>query len=231
LRCLAPRDPAVGERIRLDRGSRLEHLGVPTPARRSLVRSGFSFTDASDELVLADWDALWWTTRYADVLFAVLDHYRHHLRHGAPPGFWAVASRWLDRVDNWAHADDLARVYSFALAADRAGVYPTLLRWNTVDGEWPRRVSIVSLIHYAGTNSTFLPTDMVLPLVINCLTDGRDSVQKAVGWVLREVSRAAPDDVTEFLDLHRTAISATAWRRATDGLDTAHRGILGSRLS
>ncbi len=56
------------------------------------------------------------------------------------------------------------------------------MSWNHAEGEWPRRISLVSLIQYSGKNAVFLPLKNVLPLVSNCLDDHRYHVQMAV-WL------------------------------------------------
>ncbi len=216
----------VGERIRLDRGSSIEHLGLRTPERRKLVKAGFSFYDRGDEGVLRIWDGIWWSARWADVMFAALDYYREQLKTGAPPGFWSVGGRWITRVDNWAHADDLARVYSWALAWSHDEVYRSLVDWNRSDDEWHRRISIVSLIHYSGKGAVFLAPEMVLPLIRHCLADSRPGIQKAVGWVLRETAAVHHDETVEFLKHNRDDISAVALRRATERLEPALRSAL-----
>jgi len=135
------------------------------------------------------------------------------------PGFWETVQHWIDRIDNWAHADDLARVYSFALEAVVSGqgedlVFPTLEAWSRDDDRWRKRISIVSLIHYSGKNAVFLPPEPVLRLVANCVGDPRDSVYKAVGWVLRETMRKHPDEVDAFLETHADQLHPSAVRRA-----------------
>lgn len=228
LEAAAPDDPAGGERIRVDRGSALRHLGLRTPVRRKLVARGFSFTDRVDAERLAIWDGIWHRADCADVMFAVLDDHRDRLRGGVDASFWPVASTWIDRIDNWAHADDLARVYSWAVAAQPDQVFPHLERWNAGDDEWERRISIVSLIHYSGKHAAFLPPDRVFPLVEACLDDGRDTVQKAVGWVIREMHGTYPDATMAFLELHRDRLSRSALRRATERMDAAARERLRS---
>lgn len=226
LQLVAPEDPNVGERIRVDRGSALHHLGVRTPVRRRLVKQGFSFTDGADDQVLNSWNVLWNTSSCADVMFTPLDYYRERLRAAIPPNFWETTQTWIARIDNWAHADDLARVYSWVLAADRDNVYPQLQAWNRMPGLWERRISIVSLVHYAGKNSFFMPVEAVLPLLENCLDDDRPLVQKAVGWVLRETSDAYPDDTVAFLSAHLDAVQPATLRRATHRFTPAMRDAL-----
>jgi 3-methyladenine DNA glycosylase AlkD len=42
-------------------------------------------------------------------------------------------------------------------------------------------------------------------------------VQKAVGWVLREVGHAHPEAVRAYIEEHITTMSAVALRRAIEG--------------
>ncbi|MEM7272371.1 MAG: DNA alkylation repair protein [Actinomycetota bacterium] len=197
----------------------MAHLGVRTPVRRRLVRSGFSFTDGSPDEVLNDWDALWWRADCAEILFSVLDHYREDLRRRLPDGFWDRARRWVDRVDNWAHADDLARVYSFVVEAAFADVRPDLDRWNAAEDGWERRISIVSLVHYSGRDAVFLPPEVMLPYLEAGVEDDRAIVQNAVGWVLRELSRHHPEATVDLLSRRGSGLTPAAWRRAVERLD------------
>lgn len=207
----------LGERVRLDRRSAFTHLGLRTPTRRRRVNAGFSFTGGSDAEVLAAWDSVWWRADVADVLFAPLDHYRDMVL-ADPIAFWSTVSRWVERVDNWAHADDLARVYSRALEAAPESVYPTLLRWSSEHDQWLRRISMVSLIRYTGKNAGFMPANAVLAVVEACVADEREAVAKAVGWVLRETMMTNEVAVLEFLETHRAVMPASARRRAMERL-------------
>jgi 3-methyladenine DNA glycosylase AlkD len=219
-------DPRLGEAIRADRGSRLEHLGIRFPALRKRVKQGFSFYDLPEEQVLEIWDALWTSSPYGDVLFAALEYYAPIVRRDVPPGLWPVIQHWGSRVDNWCHSDLLSNIYSRVGERYLDEVYPQLEAWNAAEDEWLRRISIVSLVHYSGKNAVFLPPDRVLPLVSNCLGDGRHYVQTAVGWVLREMGHAYPDEIAAYLEAHAAAMSATAFSRAIARLGADRRARL-----
>lgn len=206
-------NPEYGERVRKDRGSSLEHLGIGFPALRARVKQGFSFTSLRHEETLEIWDGLFRTSPYGDVLFAALEFYLPIARKRVPDEFWPVASGWIERIDNWCHADLLGSLYSWILATDHETVYPQLEIWNGSDSEWKRRISLVSLIHYSGKNAVFLPPEKVLPLVSNCLQDRRHYVQTAVGWVLREMSRLYPYEIEAFVGANSAMISKVAVRR------------------
>ena len=124
--------------------------------------------------------------------------------------------KWPARVDNWCHADGLGSLYSWIFARDPAAVHPQLVKWNRADDQWLRRISLVSLIHYSGKNAVFVPPERALPLVTSCLKDERESVQRAVGWVLREMDTAYPVEVRSYIEEHARAMSSVALRRAIE---------------
>lgn len=207
-------NPRRGEAVQRDRGSALQHLGIGFPALRVRVKQGFSFSKRPAGEVLAVWDALWQRSPVGDVLFAALAHYEPVVRKQVPPTLWPVLRGWNERVDNWCHADMLAGLYSRMLQAQFDAVYPQLQAWNAAPGEWQRRLSITSLVHYTGKNAVFLAPEPILPLLAACVHDPRPSVQMALGWVLRELGRAYPREAAAFLKQHGPRMSAKARARA-----------------
>jgi 3-methyladenine DNA glycosylase AlkD len=218
-------NPRYGEAVRADRRSELEYLGVGFPEVRGRVKQGFSFYREPPERILAVWDELWRTSRYGEALFAALEYYRKAPKR-RPAAFWTIAQGWITRVDNWAHADALAGVYSELLEESFEEVFPVLKSWNAADGEWQRRVSLVSLIHYTGKNAVFLPPETVLPMVSNCLEDSRYYVQTAVGWVLREVGNRHPEELRAYLSQNGDRMTATAFSRAIERLSADERAAM-----
>jgi 3-methyladenine DNA glycosylase AlkD len=210
-------DTRLGTAIAKDRGSSMTHLGIRFPALRKRVKEGFSFYDLPANKVLAIWDRLWRTSHYGDVLFAALEYYAPRVRKEVSPALWPVMRKWPARIDNWCHSDGLSSLYSWLLAGDPDGVYPQLVKWNRAEDQWLRRISLVSLIHYSGKNAAFVPLDRVLPLITTCLKDEREHVQKAVGWVLREMGHAHPKAVATYIEKHSATISPVALRRAGAG--------------
>jgi 3-methyladenine DNA glycosylase AlkD len=209
-------DASLGTAIAKDRGSSMKHLGIPFPALRKRVKEGFSFYDLRADKVLAIWDRLWQTSPYGDVLFSALEYCAPLVRKDVSPALWPVVRRWPGRVDNWCHSDGLSSLYSWILAGDPDAVYPQLVKWNHAEDLWLRRISLVSLIHYSGKNAVFVPLDRALPLVTTCLQDDREYVQKAVGWVLREIGNAYPDEIRDYIEEHIAMLSTVALRRAIE---------------
>ena len=215
--------PSLGRHMAKDRGSSLKYVGIRVPALRRRVRQGFSFYDLDPATVLDIWDDLWMGSEWGDVLFAAQEYYGPVLRKRVDDAYWPVMKRWIDRVDNWCHADGLSGTYSRLLEADPEAVMPVLERWNMDEALWHRRVSIVSLIHYTGKNAVFLTPDEVLPMVDRCAEDRRQPMQKAVGWVLREMWRAYPAEIEDYLRDNAGRIAPSAFTRAIERMDAASR--------
>ena len=212
-------NPAFGKAVQQDRGSKLKHLGIKFPALRRRVKQGFSFYELPEDQVLEVWDALWQTSPYGDVLFAALEYYPPIVKKQVPENLWSVVKGWVPRIDNWCHSDGLSAIYSRVLESNQKEVYPQLVEWNQAEGEWLRRISLVSLIHYSGKNAVFMPLKKVLPLVTNCLDDERYYVQTAMGWVLREMGLVYKSDVVKYLEIHSSKLSAPAFSRAVERLN------------
>ncbi|GHD81410.1 DNA alkylation repair enzyme [Salinibacterium amurskyense] len=228
--------PERGELVRADRRSEFDYFGLRTPDRRRRVAAGFSFTGQDSASVLAAWDEIWNLAENGDVMFTALDFYRRRIssRSWTPHDsaeFWGTAVGWIERIDNWAHADDLARLYSFALADQPELVFPTLEEWSRSDNEWQRRIAMVSLIHYSGKNAVFLPIEPTLRLLANCAGDRRETVSNALGWVLRELLAVHPDAVLAFLETHATSMPRPAIRRATERLPQPERDRMRASLA
>ncbi|MBH0110096.1 DNA alkylation repair protein [Salinibacterium sp. NG22] len=228
--------PERGDLVRADRRSDYEYLGLRTPDRRRRVEAGFSFTDQDSASVLAAWDQIWNLTNNGDVMFAALDFYRRRIGSRSwtaddSAKLWSTTVGWIERIDNWAHADDLARLYSFALADRPELVYPTLEEWSRADSEWQRRIAMVSLIHYSGKNAVFMPIEPCLSLLANCVDDRRETVSSALGWVLRELLAVHPDAVLAFLETHAERLPRPAIRRATERLPQPQRDRVRASLA
>ena len=226
--------PTLAAKMGPYRVSQLEYCGVRVPARRARVKQGFSFYDRSFEEVLAIWDDLWTNSPNGDVKFCAIDYYRDDVRKNPDLTLWATMKNWVHQVENWAHSDDLCAMYSWLIEAYFKETMEDLRAWNKSEELWVKRISIVSLVR-PGVNSTYLPPKIVFPLVENCIDDRRDYMQKATGWVLREMLTAYPRDTEIFLDkyLHRMGapVLTRTLERHTPEERTSWRKLRESRIA
>ena len=204
--------------------SQLEFLAIKVPVMRQVAREGFSFYNRSQEEVLAIWNAVWCSSSCFEVMSMPLFYYGGQGKK-ISPAIWLMLSTWSERVENWAHSDSLASIYSYLLAQNFDEVYGVLQRWNNAENQWLRRLSMVSLIHYSGKKAVFLPLDKVLPMLENCLDDGRPYVQKAIGWVLREANYVYHAEISDFIERHLADLRGIAFGAATERFRSAERGV------
>ncbi|MFC8529670.1 DNA alkylation repair protein [Nocardia sp. NPDC057227] len=122
------------------------------------------------------------------------------------------------RVNNWDLVDASAEYIVGRWLLDRPR--DLLIELAAADSLWERRVALLSTFAFikAGDPST------TLELVERLLPDRRDLLQKASGWMLREVGKRVDRAVlTGFLDRHAAAMGRTALSYATEHLDPAER--------
>ncbi|MCA9906301.1 MAG: DNA alkylation repair protein [Anaerolineae bacterium] len=206
--------PHKADAVKQDRKSDLEYLAVSVPEMKQVAKAGYSLYDQSAAAILNIWNAIWWNTPYYEVMFVAAHYYERHVE-AIDEATWERLAGWAYRTENWATSDQLSSIYAYVLPRFPMQVRQQLAAWNQQsDNQWLRRISLVSLIRYTGKKAVYLPPADVLPPVANCLDDKRYYVQKAVGWVLREMRRAYPDEVDEFLVRNATRLSADAFRRA-----------------
>ena len=208
-------NPILAAKIGPDRRSNLEYSGIRVPVRRARVSEGFSFYDRPFDEILAIWDDLWMHSPNGDVKFCAIDYYRKHIRANPDSKLWFTMRNWVDQVDNWAHSDDLCAMYSWIIESYFDSTIADIREWNRSDELWRKRISIVCLVR-PGINSTYLPPEVVFPLVETCVDDRRDYMQKATGWVLREMLSAYPQKTSAFLDEHLYRISASVLTRTLE---------------
>ncbi len=106
--------------------------------------------------------------------------------------------------------------------------------WTGAPVLWRRRAAAVAFVGLATDGDGFFPgfVDLVLEVARGNVLDPERFAQTGVGWVLRELSAAAPEEVAAFLRAHREVMSREALRMAAARLsdyDRADLGITGRR--
>lgn len=132
----------------------------------------------------------------------------------------AIADLYLrnrERVDNW----DLVDASAPYLLADRVRADPRSRLEPLVESErlWDRRIAVLATFSLIREDE-FRPT---LELAERLLDDPHDLIQKAVGWMLREVGKRDREALTGFLDRHAAAMPRTMLRYALERLTAEER--------
>lgn len=188
---------------------------LPTPVQRRAAKAGFSFSNTPAPARIAIWDHIWRTSELMEVRHQAIYAYqyrplqRQELRR---------ILKWTETCSCWEHSDDLSKIYADALEANPDWVMPTLERWGRSPNPWQRRQSVVALIEYASKRQRFLPFDVMIRHVEALLDDEDYYVQKGVGWTIREIGNAYPQEIAPFLAHNVSRLSPQAWSGATKNM-------------
>ncbi|EGD53584.1 DNA alkylation repair protein [Gordonia neofelifaecis] len=188
-------------------------VGVRVPALRTLARSLRGLPAATVVELLSG--ELHEVRMLA--LLVVAENYRM-----SEPEAWVELYREAiraGRVNNW----DLVDCSAATILGDhlcRGGDHTELLRWASSDDLWERRVGIVGTHAFiiAGRSEAILA---VAPLVVD---DRRDLIQKALGWMLREMGKRV-DETTllDYLEANAARMGRTALSYSVERLSKERR--------
>jgi 3-methyladenine DNA glycosylase AlkD len=186
-------------------------LGLTVPTTRRLVRP---FADLPLDEVDVLLDSGVHEHRFAALLILVA---RYPRDSSSIADFYLAAVR-RGRVNNWDLVDCSAEFILGEYLFER----PRDLLFDLAASEsiWERRVAMISTFGFIkhGDASTALEIATVLA------ADRQDLIQKAVGWMLREVGkRVDPAILLTYLDDHAASLSRTSLSYATEHLTPEQR--------
>ena len=104
---------------------------------------------------------------------------------------------------------------------------PVLLRWSIDPDFWIRRASMLSLLPALRAGGGDF--DLFASFASRMVSEKEFFIRKAIGWVLRDVSKKRPQLAYDFLDLHLNEVSGLTFREGSKYLPSEMRDELRSR--
>ena len=219
---------AAGSRERAAAGkaylkSDLRFYGTTVPEIR---RAANDFARQHRDLTRAELrrivDELWSTDVYElrSAGIALLSRYAGLLEERDLP--WLLG--FVRRSKTWAHVDWLAADVIGGVVGESRTALRRLPVWARDESFWVRRTALLAqlrqLSHEAGDFKLFAR------LAAGMLHEREFFIRKAIGWVLREVSKSRPKLVFEFLREHRDEVSGLTIGEGAKYLPAAQRRAL-----
>lgn len=206
-------DPAHRDGLRWFFKEPIDPLGVRSKELNAIVaRRWRELRGLGPTQLLALGERLWQSGVFEDPTLASKWCGRALPRLG--PEAFDTFERWLAaRVGNWAHCDVLCTGCIGGLLAQHPELLGRVQPWLTSPNRWLRRGAAVSLVP-PGRRGLFL--DQVFHVADALLTDDDDLVRKGYGWMLKETSKAWPQEVLDFVLARRARMPRVALRYAIE---------------
>ena len=127
---------------------------------------------------------------------------------------------WLDRVTTWADHDALVHYLIGPMIAANDAFLSRPPRWAKARKRWHQRAAAVSLIHSTRLHKNFGDIQRITEML---LTSDDDMVQKGLGWLLREATKANPKQTVAYLMTIRERTPRLVLRTACETLPAVTR--------
>jgi 3-methyladenine DNA glycosylase AlkD len=198
--------------------SELEFFGVTVPELRRVVKGAVRDYPGLDAAGMVAWTVALWQgpvheRRTAAVEILTLTAPRLGAEH------LATVERLLRESGTWALVDGLAGNVAGEIALRDPQSWPVIDRWAVDADFWVRRSALLALLRGIRAGRPDLPrfTRYAEPL----LAEREFFIRKAIGWVLREISRRDPEWVAQWTERHLGEMSGVTFREAVRRLPAA----------
>ncbi len=125
----------------------------------------------------------------------------------------------------WAHVDWIATDLLGAVYTTDGSIADELRSWSKDADFWVRRASMLALLGEArrGNRKAF---ELFSEFASTMVHEKEFFIRKAIGWVLREVSKKQPQWTYEFLMRHRDLVSGLTMREGSKYLSSKMQELL-----
>ena len=180
-------------------------LGIMVPVQRSIAKK-------FKQLPLKDLKELLYSDRHEERLISLLILVEQ-FRKGddqLKEEIFTFYHLHRKRINNWDLVDLTAHIISGSYLMDKD---KTIL-YKLADSKniWDRRIAVLSTFHFI-KNNVF---DDALCIAEKLLIDKHDLIQKAVGWMLREIGKRDINTEEGFLEIHYKKMPRTMLRYAIE---------------
>lgn len=211
-----------------------QFLGVTVPEQRKIARN---FKDLPLKEVKKLITSPWHEERLTGLFILVARYqkgteverkhiYELYLSQSGPVGFGLVRgpqkipSGIFWGINNWDLVDSSAGYIVGAWLEDKPEKMTILLKLSVSKSLWERRIAMIATFYYIRQGKP----DEALVIAEALLNDSHDLIQKAVGWMLRELGKSVDRELLKnFLDKHAAVMPRTTLRYAIEHLSPIER--------
>lgn len=191
--------------------SELEFFGVTVPELRRVVKAAVRDHPGLDAAGMVAWAVALWREPVHERRMAAAEL----LTLAAPrlrADDLATVERLLRESGTWALVDGLAVNVAGEIALRDPRSWPVIDRWAVDPDFWVRRSALLALLRGIRAGQPDLPrfTRYAQPM----LAEREFFIRKAIGWVLREISKRDPGWVASWTERRLAEMSGVTFREA-----------------
>lgn len=193
-------------------------LGITVPELRKLALQSIDLSLKDIKILLA---SKWHEERFVGIVILVYQYLKRPEKQKQIFDFYLRQSK---RVNNW----DLVDVSADKIIGDYTFYYykknETKKFLNSLASSsnlWERRIAILTCFYYIRKNEF----EFILMLAKKLMQDEHDLIQKALGWMLREVGKRNKKLLVQFVTEHKSSMPRTMLRYAIEKFSTSERRI------
>lgn len=164
-----------------------------------------------------------WDSEYHDekrLGLRILQFYPEFLDYSVMP----MLEEMLTQSTGWDLVDDISIHLVGAVLEKDKKAYGYLKRWSSSDNFWMRRASLISQVllfrHNRGDKKLFFK------FAGKMLHEKEFFIRKAIGWCVREISKAGPDGAFDFLMQIKNRASGLTLREGAKRLPPRQREMI-----
>ena len=198
--------------------SDLDLLGVGVPGIRRVVTGAARSHPGLGRISALAWARALWREPVHERRTAAIEVLRRYVQTLEPADL-AQVEAWVREAHGWAYVDTLACDIAGAIALRHASAWPLMDAW-AVDGDfWVRRSALLTLLPAIrrGQPDHARFDRYATPM----LAEKEFFIRKAIGWVLREISKRDPAYVAAWTRRHLDGMSGVTFREAVRRLPEA----------
>lgn len=193
-----------------------QFLGVTVPDQRKIAKKFYKTLslEAMEQMLKSPWHE----ERLTALFMLVLTYQKgDDFKKAQVANLYLANTR---RVNNWDLVDSSAGYILGPWLDGSPYKMKTLTKLAQSENLWERRITMLSTSYYIGKGRA----DEALEIIGILKNDSHDLIQKAVGWMLREIGKRVDEDILiKFLDKNAPTLPRTTLRYAIERLPQSAR--------
>jgi len=196
--------------------SSLQFLGVSVTEARKITRKHIKRLTVDSLPLLIE---TLWQEPIFDFKLAAIEALEKYSAEGDIKTAFDMIDRMVDDVDTWSTVDPLCIVCLANVIIRNPAYEKKIARWGKSGNFWRRRATVLPYVHLSKKRIYRKEyAERSLTAIVPHLSDTEFFVAKAVGWVLRELSKREPDLVRRFIEENQERMTKLSVREGSKKL-------------